>query len=259
MFSVPQSSFELAPDQREGRRLLVVLHQEQSTPGRVGHLLRQFGYHLDLRRPALGDPLPVPGQSDHVAAVVFGGPMSANDTDSYILDEIRFMEQALAADFPVLGICLGAQLMVKALGCSVYGRHDGQVEIGYYKIEPTAAGQSIIWWPPTIFEWHKEGFDLPPDATLLARTDLYPHQAFSIGRNSFAVQFHFELTLAMHHRWLVKGAERMHLPGAKPRSEHLNDRLQYDQTHIAWARDFLHMWTESILDSQDVSDHRGFG
>lgn len=225
------------------KSILIIVHQAQSTPGRAGQILRDLGYELDIRRPALGCTLPKPKQSDHLAAVIFGGPMSANDPDAFIGGEIRFIEEALNVDFPVLGICLGAQLMVKALGGNVYPRADGQVEIGYYDLRPTAAGRDLIWWPQRIFEWHREGFDLPTSATLLAQSSLYPNQAFAIGQNSLAVQFHFELTLAMHHRWLAKGAKRLSLPGAKSRQAHLDRRLQDDAEHQRWARDFLTLWT----------------
>lgn len=228
------------------KSILIIVHQAQSTPGRAGRILRQLGYDLDMRRPALGCALPTPGQSHHIAAVIFGGPMSANDDDDFIGGEIRFIEEALKADFPILGICLGAQLMVRALGGKVYPRPDGQVEIGYYHLTPTPAGRDLIWWPKNIFEWHKEGFDLPTGATLLAQTSLYPNQAFSFGQNSFAVQFHFELTMAMHHRWLVKGANRLGLPGAKNRQSHLDMRLQHDDTHLQWAHDFLKIWTDQF-------------
>ena len=223
-----------------------MLHQETSTPGRVGHVLRNLGYKLDIRKPRFGDPLPDPRSTHHVAAVVFGGPMSANDPDDFVTDEIRFLGAAMEHGFPVLGICLGAQMMVRALGHRVYSRDDGKVEIGYYPIEPTPAGEALIWWPPVIYEWHKEGFDLPPGAELLASTELYPNQAFAIGENSFALQFHVELTLAMLWKWTTKGAYRFELPAAKQRDEHFADRLVFDDQHVRWLKDFLALWTDKL-------------
>src|SRR5690606_27152641 len=96
-------------------RVLIVLHQEASTPGRVGQMLTAMGFRLDIRRPRFGDPLPAT-LADHAGAVVFGGPMSANDTDAFIRREIDWMEVPLREGKPFLGICLGAQMLVRHLG-----------------------------------------------------------------------------------------------------------------------------------------------
>src|SRR5258708_35396363 len=87
--------------------VLVVLHQEHSTPGRVGNVLRALGHRLDVRRPRFGDPLPET-LDDHAGAVIFGGPMSANDPDAYLAKEIAWIEIPLRAQRPVPGICLDA-------------------------------------------------------------------------------------------------------------------------------------------------------
>src|SRR6266478_1645601 len=90
--------------------VLIVLHQESSTPGRVGNALRALGHRLDIRRPRFGDPLPNTLEQ-HAGAVVFGGPMSANDSDNYIRREIDWIEIPLCEQRPFLGICLGAQML----------------------------------------------------------------------------------------------------------------------------------------------------
>jgi len=87
--------------------ILIVLHQETSTPGRVGHSLRLRGYRLDVRRPPLGDPLPA-SMAEHAGAIIFGGPMSANDTTDFIRREIDWLSAPLKENKPFLGICLGA-------------------------------------------------------------------------------------------------------------------------------------------------------
>lgn len=117
------------PEQGAGT-LLVVLHQERSTPGRVGERLKARGFQLDVRRPALGDPLP-DTFARHAGLLVFGGPMSANDESDFIRAETRLMERALAADLPTLGICLGAQIMARALGGQVAPHAEGICEMGY--------------------------------------------------------------------------------------------------------------------------------
>ncbi|MBC7018111.1 glutamine amidotransferase, partial [Salmonella enterica subsp. enterica serovar Enteritidis] len=93
-------------------------HQESSTPGRVGNVLRALGHPLDIRRPRFGDPLPET-LDQHAGAVFFGGPMSANDGDGYVRREIDWIEIALREQRPFLGICLGAQMLARQLGAKV--------------------------------------------------------------------------------------------------------------------------------------------
>ena len=100
------------------RPVLVVLHQETSTPGRVGNALRALGHCLDIRRPRFGDSLPETLDA-HAGAVIFGGPMSANDSDDYVTREIDWIEVPLREQRPFLGICLGAQMLAKHLGAEV--------------------------------------------------------------------------------------------------------------------------------------------
>ncbi len=95
--------------------ILIVLHQEHSTPGRIGNALVQLGYRLDVRRPRFGDPLP-PTMAEHTGAIIFGGPMSANDEDAFIRQEIDWIGVPLKENKPFLGICLGAQMFAHHLG-----------------------------------------------------------------------------------------------------------------------------------------------
>ena len=119
--------------------ILIILHQEHSTPGRVGNALRELGYRLDVRRPRFGDPLPQT-MADHCAGIIFGGPMSANDPDDFIRREIDWTAVPLRDNKPYLGICLGAQMFARQLGGKVFRHPEGHAEIGYYPIRPTAAG-----------------------------------------------------------------------------------------------------------------------
>ena len=220
-------------------RILVVLHQETSSAGRVGQVLRKMGYDLDIRRPVLGDPLPATLEG-HAGSVVFGGPMSANDDDiEGIRAETRWMEVVLKSGKPYLGICLGAQILARHLGSKVYGRDDGHVEIGWYPIQPTDAGRTLMEWPSMVYQFHREGFDLPEGGELLAKSETYPNQAFRYGENAWGIQFHAELTLAMMHRWAVRGAHRFVLPGAQVGAQHLTGRYLHDAALFTWLNRFL--------------------
>src|SRR5450755_1652447 len=160
------------------RPVLIVLHQETSTPGRVGNALRALGHTLDIRRPRFGDLLPET-LDHHAGAVIFGGPMSANDTDDFVKREIDWIEVPLREQRPFLGICLGAQMLAKQLGAPVAPHPQGQTQIGYYPIRPTEAGHTVCPnWPDHVYHWHREGFLLPAGAELLAEGDDFPVQAF---------------------------------------------------------------------------------
>jgi GMP synthase (glutamine-hydrolysing) len=222
--------------------VLFVLHQEHSTPGRVAHILRSRGIPFDIRRPRLGDPLPETLEN-HAGAVVFGGPNSANDEEEFIRREIDWLKVPLREEKPYLGICLGAQILAHHLGSAVYCHRDGQVEIGYYPIRPTSAGREVCEaWPDHVYQWHREGFDLPRGAQLLAEGDAFPTQAFRWGPCAYAVQFHPEVTHAMMCRWTTRGAARMELPGAQPRPTHFEGRAVHDYAIRTWLEGFLDRW-----------------
>lgn len=219
-------------------KILIVLHQEMSSPGRVGHGLVENGFDLDIRRPPLGDDLPETLEG-HAGAVVFGGPMSANDNDDFIKREIDWLAVPLRENRPYLGICLGAQMLVNHLGGSVGGHDDGLVEIGWYPLKATADGQQLMRWPEMVYQFHREGFSLPTGATLLATAETYPNQAFRFGDNAWGIQFHAELTRVMMHRWVVRGAHRFELPGAQPGRDHLGGRMIWDIHLKRWLGEFL--------------------
>lgn len=219
-------------------KVLIVLHQEHSSPGRVGQLLAARGFDLDIRRPPLGDPLPET-LAGHAGVVIFGGPMSANDPDDFVRRETEWLKVPLKENRPFLGICLGAQMLVNHLGGAVGPRDDGGVEIGWYPLSATDEGAQLLDWPSMVYQFHREGFSLPSGASLLATAEAYPNQAFRYGENAWAIQFHAELTRVMMHKWVVKGAHRFVLPGAQRGREHLEGRLLWDARLKAWLDDFL--------------------
>ena len=176
--------------------VLILLHQEHSTPGQVGAVLKAMGARLDIRRPSLDDPLPAQ-LADHDGVVVFGGPMGANDSLDWVKREIDWLAAPLAEDKPLLGLCLGAQMVARALGARVFNYEDKRSEIGYYPIEPTPAGDRLcpFRFPRSVYQWHSDGFDLPEGAELLAAGGAdFPNQAYRYGRQAVGLQFHPEVT-----------------------------------------------------------------
>ncbi|QIB34125.1 glutamine amidotransferase [Ancylobacter pratisalsi] len=234
--------------------VLIVLHQEHSSPGRVGRLLLERGHALDIRRPCLGHALPDTLQG-HAGAVIFGGPQSANDCHDYVKAEIDWIDVPLSEGKPYLGICLGAQMLARRLGARVAPHPQGLVEIGYYPIRATGAGSSLLatpaeapmcgLWPDRVYHWHREGFELASGAELLAEGEAFPNQAFRYGTSAFGIQFHPEVTHQMMCRWTVRGSERLNLPGARPTKAHFLDRLQHDGRIRLWLDAFLDHWLAS--------------
>ncbi len=237
------------PDQGK-KQILIVLHQEQSTPGRIGCLLRERGYELDMRRPRFGDPLPKTLQ-DYAGAIILGGPMSANDDENYIRQEIDWISVPLTENKPFLGICLGAQMLARNLGATVRRHDDGLSEIGYYKLTPTEEGHKFAQdmgapWPSRVYHWHSEGFDCPCGAQKLASgEDTFPNQAIRVGQAGFGLQFHPEVTYAMMCRWTTRSHEKLGSPGAKDRCSQFADRMQYDPQVARWLNSFLDYWLSS--------------
>ena len=223
------------------RPILIVLHQEHSTPGRVGLRLMARGFPLDVRRPRFGQALP-DTLDGHAGAIIFGGPMSANDNDEYIGRETEWIGVPLAEGAPFLGLCLGAQMLARHLGAAVGPDPQGRVEIGYYALTPTQAGRRLMNWPDRVHHFHREGFGLAEGATLLATGDVFPNQAFSYGPAAFGLQFHIELTTAMVGRWTRRASEREHLPGAQAAGHHLQGRALHDWKTAAFLEIFLDHW-----------------
>lgn len=222
-------------------QILLVVHQETSNPGRVGRQLRARGYSLDIRRPSGGDALPK-SMEGHAGAVIFGGPISANDDHlDYVRQEIDWISVALQSGKPFLGICLGAQMMVRNLGGKVERHPDEMVEIGYHRLEPTPGGSNIFPGPMNFYQWHKEGFDLPAGAEQLASGEIFEVQALRLG-NAYGIQFHPEVTFGMMKRWLHKAAHMLEFPGAQPHQDQIRARRRYEGPTVRWLEHFLDIW-----------------
>jgi len=224
-------------------KILIVVHQEHSTPGRVGWLLRQRGYELDIRRPRFGDALPST-LVGHAGAIIFGGPMSCNDDEVWIRQEIDWIGVPLREGKPFLGICLGAQMMVRHLGGCVGPHREGQVEIGYFPIHPTPAGRALMAWPSHVYHWHREGFDCVCGADLLATGVTFENQAIRVGANAYGLQFHPEVTHLMMCRWTISDHAKLCQPGAQDRATQMAGRFQHDHDVKLWLDRFLDHWLE---------------
>ena len=218
------------------KQVLIVVHQEHSNPGRVGELLLERGCALDRRCPSLGDVLPG-DLSAYAAAIVFGGPHLPG-----IRAELDWLGRtALRAGIPLLGICLGAQMIARVLGSRVGPHPDGLVEIGFHPVYPTAAGASYFEGATMFYQWHRETFEIPAGAVHLAHNDAFDAQAFRYDGHVYGIEFHPEMTLAMVERWTAseKGEPMLTLPGAQSREAQLEAYQRYAALSDRWLGRFL--------------------
>lgn len=137
--------------------------------------------------------------------VILGGPIGVYEQEDYpfLIDEISGLKERLAANKPTLGICLGAQLIAHALGSPVYAGHTKEIGWSSLALSQTANNPLITLGDTAVLHWHGDTFELPDQAELLASSALYPNQAFKIGQNILALQFHIEVAEDDLEKWLI--------------------------------------------------------
>ena len=137
--------------------------------------------------------------------MILGGPIGVYETEDYpfLNDEITYLKQRLAKNLPTIGICLGAQLIAHALGANVYAGHQKEIGWSKLKIQNIPNNPLLPLENIEVLHWHGDTFDLPENAELLASSEIYPNQAFRIGQNILALQFHVEVAADSMEKWLI--------------------------------------------------------
>jgi GMP synthase (glutamine-hydrolysing) len=199
------------------RRFLAIVPDATAPAGLIGETLVAEGALYDtllpVERHASHAPFAYPGipsdAGDYAGLLVFGGPMSANDTDQhpFLAETMSLIRRFAAKDRPVLGVCLGAQIIARTFGGEVYRMP--RLESGYYTMDVTAEGRrdpvfSILGTEVTSFQNHFEAVRNVRDAVPLATGGACPMQAFRIGRATYATQFHPEVTIDIVRDWIRK-------------------------------------------------------
>ncbi len=187
-------------------KVLVFQHVPYEPLGTLDPLLKEAGFRL--RYVNFGrEPEQRPDLGRYEALIVLGGPMNSDQIDTYpnLITEVEIIREAVARDMSVLGICLGAQLLAKALGGAV--SRNEEREIGWYEVEMTPAGLAdpvLSTFAPRqeVFQWHEDGITLPPGPDVLASSPASAVQAFRQGEHAYGFQFHLEANLPLIERWL---------------------------------------------------------
>ena len=233
-------------DQSVRSTAFAIRHVAFEDLGSFGPLLERHGYTIRYADAGYDDL----ADRNSDLLIVLGGPIGANDDADYpfIRDELRLIEQRVKANRPVLGICLGSQLIARALGAKVYRAK--AKEIGYKPLQLTEAGKQSCLAPladKPVFHWHGDTFDIPVSARHLASTDICPHQAFAWGAQDavLALQFHPEVTARGLERWYIGhtgelAAVGSSIPQLRADAARLNGALE------TAAGDILTRWLSAV-------------
>jgi GMP synthase (glutamine-hydrolysing) len=191
--------------------ILIAMHVESEGPGSLGTFLEAAGARLHVVRLHDGDTFPQ-DIAELDAVISMGGPMNVYEEDKYpyLRDETLFLHKAIDADLPVLGICLGAQMIAKASAAQV--TRSPKEEVGWGVVHVTDAGCSDVLFQGLprnleVFQWHGDMFHIPENGTLLAEGTDCPHQAFRC-RNAFGLQFHVEVTADILADWFADSPDK---------------------------------------------------
>jgi GMP synthase (glutamine-hydrolysing) len=229
------------------RQALAIQHVAFEDLGTLEPALLTAGYSIELRQAGVDDLSSIDLQPPDLL-IVLGGPIGVYEQEvyPYLRDEIALLARRLARGRPTLGICLGAQLMAAALGAEVMPGTAGK-EIGWSGLTaaPVTTNPLAPLFEPgvEVLHWHGDTFGLPQQATLLASTSRYAHQAFSIGDHALALQFHAEVKAARLERWYIGhaaelGAARIGISGLRQQARRSGAMLEHSAATLwdSWLR-----------------------
>lgn len=197
-------------------KLLVFQHVKHEGPGLIGEFLTRWGIPYDTVAFYRGDR--IPQLTPYNAVIVMGGPMNVYEEDKfpYLKDEDDAIKVVVNLGLPFLGICLGAQLLAKALGSKVIANPVKEIGFDHVQLTNGATEDRLFAGLPQklpVFQWHGDTFDIPAGAARLAGSSACANQAFRYGENVYALQFHLEVTPVMVRKWVCTGEGELKKPG----------------------------------------------
>lgn len=184
---------------------LVIQHLDIEPPALIGEVIRAAGHNLTTIHLDQGEQLPA-SLADFNGCIIMGGPQSANDQSAYIQAELAWVKEAIAAELPMLGICLGAQIMARSAGADI--TPSPARELGWFPVYHTVESDPLFAAMPegmAVFQWHGETFSLTDAMTLIATHPQVPAQAFRLGKAQYGLQFHVEVSEAIIEMWIAHG------------------------------------------------------
>jgi GMP synthase-like glutamine amidotransferase len=234
-------------------RILVIQNDPHTPAGMVGERIAARGADMATVLPHDGGTLPATAK-DYDAALVLGGPMAADDDARYpaFAPMVDLLREFHGADKPLLGICLGSQLLARCFGGKVR-RFEGGLEFGYVPISLTEAGAADPLLSGNgrtlrIMQWHEDTFDLPPDSVQLIAGEACRAQAFRLGRAAYAFQGHFEAHEALVERWLTAHGHILPRHYGDASEAHKTRVRQESSAHGAAQRRFAETVSDRWLD-----------
>ena len=223
-----------------GNRVILIKHGHGPNDDRVMNYLIDAGFTPDIRKPFAGDKL---GEltGDIVGTIIYGGMYNASDTErySFLQEEYRWIDDALKASIPILGLCQGAQMIAHHLGEWTGPKNPEIYEFGYYKIISTGVDPDFMPQSLHVTQYHYHTFDLPKSAVLLASSNDYENQAFRIGKNVYGFQFHPEVTIEGFRRWQYAAGNDYLKPGSQDVTTQNELMCKYDADQAMWFYSFL--------------------
>lgn len=228
---------------------LFVKHTEGWNVDRCTRWMQSASLPVEFCYPTSGDSFPDP--EAYAGVIVFGGRWVVSDgvSESWIVEEQRFIERCLKVGTPYFGICLGAQMLAHVLGARVATHPEGLREVGFHTVIPRPEGREFLTRSLSVMQWHNEGFELPSGASCLATAvggddAAFPNQAFSINDSTVGVQFHPEVNPAVLDIWHARNRARN--PNDLTDAERViqrADAVLHDEDITAWLSGFLASWT----------------
>ncbi len=228
---------------------LILQHLDIEPPALIADVLLAAGHTLATVHLDQGDKLP--DSSDHInGAIIMGGPQSANDIQTaYIRKELVWLEKAIKDGMPMLGICLGAQLIAKAAGAEILT--SPVRELGWFPVYQTSESEtdplfSLMQHGLTVFQWHGETFSIPESMILTATHPDVPAQAFRLGHGQYGLQFHVEVKEHIIEDWIKTGDSECQYLGNSGINRLRSQTPKYIKSMQDYCRQMALAWLKEI-------------